>query len=211
MLLAQDGVLLGVQTGAVVERTRYTWLAMQGQGEIADDRTTGMSGILLVFPVSPRLAFHTAPQFARRNYPIRESARSGNVSTTCDGDEVNALGVPLLLGYSFTTSGPLRPYIACGIEFGMNLGKLQITIIEHHQSEEPPFGSQRIHVVFLNQLFGSAVIESGLHIRTSSFLSVLLGVRYSREFAPLADDRVFRWDTPSNWKIRFGLMYELPR
>jgi outer membrane protein W len=122
-------------------------------------------------------------------------------------DPVGYLGIPMLFKYRTSESGLLRPYIGAGVEFGMHLTATMLTIEEHRISDEPVRKSTIRHTRNLHQLYGAMLAETGLDIRATERIAVLLGVRYSRDMTPVLDDELLRWETPADWRIRFAVLY----
>lgn len=191
------------------ERSSFTWM------EASDARTTldveaqqnGLLGLTFEFSLSPHLLIEFGPHYGQRNVPIATLQRLGGVNFTLIQDPVDYLGIPAILKYLPFDDGLVLPYAGAGLEFGMNLSSLRVTIEEHHYSDEPPFRTTIVRTRNLNQLYNAVLAEAGLDIRASADWSVLLGVRFTQELSPLLEDELLSWQTPHNWKLRFAVLY----
>jgi outer membrane protein W len=199
----------GVQVGLSAERSTYSWTGSDAtvSSVVVDARQNGFLGIALDFPLSSALLLEFAPHYGQRNVPIATLQRRGGVNFTILQDPVDYIGVPVIAKYLLVERGLLLPYAGVGVEFGMNLSSLHVTVEEYRFSGEPLLSSTVSFRRNLNQLFGAVLAEVGLDIRAADAWSVLLGVRYSHELTPLVDDPLLTWNTPHSWKVRFTVLY----
>ena len=199
----------GLQVGLSAERSRYTWPdGSDGTASVdVDARQNGFLGMLLEFPVAPRLLLELSPHFGQRNVPIATKQRRGGVTFSIRQDPVDYVALPVLAKYLFLRDGLILPYAGAGVVLGMNLSALSVTIEEVRFSDEPTVTTTVSSRRNLNQLFGAVQAEAGLDIRAADAWSVLLGVAYMQELTPLIDDPLLTWETPHSWKIRFALLY----
>jgi outer membrane protein W len=200
---------VGVHVGMATERSSFTWM------EASDARTTldveaqqnGLLGLTFEFSLSSHMLIEFGPHYGQRNVPIATLQRLGGVNFTLIQDPVDYLGIPAILKYLPFDDGLVLPYAGAGLEFGMNLSSLRVTIEEHRYSDEPPFRTTIVRTRNLNQLYNAVLAEAGLDIRASADWSVLLGVRFTQELSPLLEDELLSWRTPHNWKLRFAVLY----
>jgi len=204
---AQEAVRIGVQAGAVVESYERRTLLGPAQDE---SMTTGMAGITMVFPLGSSWFVHCAPQYSQRNYASLEKGKVGASTYVYASGQIDRLGVPILLACTPLAHHFVRPYIAAGVEFGMNLSGLHVKLSDFQYKMEPAEETVREHVLPLTQLFGAGLLEAGFDIYAGESLSVIFAGRYTQEFGPLVDGPLYSHGTPNNWTIRLGLLYELP-
>ena len=204
---AQHAVRVGVQAGAVVESSERVTITSSAETVAT---TTGMAGLEMIFPLSASWFMICAPQYSQRNYSWLELGRKGNSSYGFSYKQMDRLGVPLLIGCTPFQGDLVRPYLAAGMEFGMNLSGTHVTVIEVQHGMEQELDRMQNHALSITQLFGAALLEVGFDVQAGASLSVVLAGRFSQELSPLIDDPLFTYGTPSNWTVRFGLLYELP-
>ena len=199
----------GLQVGLAAERSRYSWPGGDAAASSmdVDARQNGFLGLTLDFPLAKQFLLEFAPQFGQRNVPIATLQRRSGVNFTILQDPVDYVGIPVIAKFLLFEKALILPYVGAGVEFGMNLSSLFVTVEEYRFSDEPPFTSTVDFRRNLNQLFGSVLAEVGLDIRAAADWSVLLGVRYSQELTPLVDDPLLTWETPHSWRVRFAVLY----
>ncbi|MBE0642579.1 MAG: hypothetical protein IH600_00695 [Bacteroidetes bacterium] len=199
----------GLQVGMAAERSSYTWM---GSGDAkttldVEAQQNGFLGLTFDFVLSGQLLLEFGPHYGQRNVPIATLQRLGGVNFTLRQDPVDYLGIPVILKVLPFVDGLVLPYFGAGMEFGMNLSSLHVSIDEFRIAEEPPFSRTISRTRNLNQLYSSVLAEAGIDIHASADWSVLLGVRYSQELTPLLEDPLLTWETPHNWKVRFAVLY----
>lgn len=203
----QERIRVGLHAGAVIETHEHRTLI---SGTEEESITTGMAGIQLFFPLDETWSLSIAPQYSQRNYSSLKTGKAGASTYVYATGQTDRLGVPVMLSCSPLRHHLIRPFVAAGIEFGMNLSGLRVNITDVQYRMDPGTESIREHQLALTQLFGAALLEAGLDIQTLSPLSVLLALRYTQEFGPLLEDPLYTHGKPYNWNIRLGLFYELP-
>jgi opacity protein-like surface antigen len=199
----------GVQFGLASERSRYSWPSGDGgtSGFAVDANYNGFIGLILDFPLRSGLLLEFAPHYGQRNVPIATMQRRGGVKFTIQQGPVDYIGIPMLAKYLPFGRGLIQPYIGAGVEFGLNLTSLFVSIEEYRYSGEGLTNSTMAFRRNLNQLYGAGLLEGGFDIRAAEDWSVLLGVRYTRELTPLLEDPMLTWETPRNWRIRLSVLY----
>ncbi len=208
VVAGQHAVRLGGQAGAIIESSVRGTVTKPSEVESI---TTGMAGIDLVFSLDASWFLKCAPQLSQRNYPLVEFGRKSNTTYRFVTQQVDRLGVPVMLGCTPLSGDIVRPYVAAGFEFGMNLSGLQVTVLEVRHAMEPDQETIQHHATSITQLFGALLLEAGFDIRAGSSFSVIFSGRFTRELSPLVDYPLISWEAPRNWTIRLGLLYELPQ
>lgn len=208
---AQVPYRVGVQFGVAGESSSYQWIGVPDKAQECEPRQLGLFGLVFAFPLHARWELEFAPHYGQRNTHTPTWERSTGISYSFTLEEVDYLALPITAKYFFLTGGILRPFGAAGIEAGLNLSNSRFTVEESRMSEEPPFLIEKKKHLYVSQLFGSGILEAGLDIQASESWAVVLAARYSFEWTPLVEDDVFTWETPSNWKIRFALLYTIDR
>jgi hypothetical protein len=207
--IAQVPFRIGLQTGVANEQSSYRWIGAPDLTTDCGDDQNGFLGMEFAFPLHEQWEFVFSPHYGQRNYPQADWSRASGVNYAFEQDGVDYLALPMTAKYFVLSAGLLRPFVAAGIETGMNLSHLSLFVTESSLSDEPPFKIEKRKRLYLNQLFGSGLLETGLDIQASESWSVLLAARFSWEWTPLLDDPSFTWEAPTNWKIRFAILYTI--
>lgn len=199
----------GVHVGVATEQSSFTWVgASDARTSLeVEARQNGLLGLTFEFPLSSHVLLEFGPHYGQRNVPIATLQRLGGVNFAMVQDPVDYLGIPAIVKYLPFSDGLILPYAGAGLEFGMNLSSLHVTIEEYRFSDEPPFNTTIVRTRNLNQLYNAVLAEAGLDIRASADWSVLLGIRFTQELTPLLDDALLSWQTPHSWKLRFAVLY----
>jgi hypothetical protein len=208
MLYGQQTPRIGVQSGASIESAVFRTVV---GGEETRDLTTGMTGLCIHLPLSTALFLDLSPYYAQRNHAFTVLGKHQHSTVLYQAAIIDRLGLPILIGYTPFHGQLVSPYLAAGLEFGMNVSAAPVRITEFLYSMETAQESIREHSLSVTQLFSAAVVEAGFHVRSGTPLSALLAARYSHEFAPLIEARLYRHSVQESWIIRFGLMYEFSR
>jgi outer membrane protein W len=206
---AQMPYRLGVQIGLVAEQSEYRWVGNPGQELTSEHNQNGLIGVVIDYTLADRWQLEFSPRYGQRNNLTSAWDMLAGVGYSFSQGEVDYLSIPILLRYYPFSSVLVRPYIAGGIEFGLNFSDAGLQLTEFRFSEEPPFDTTIEQALYLNQLFGGTILEAGIDVQASASWSVLLGVRFLREWTPLLEDEAFTWETPQSWQVRLALMYSV--
>jgi len=206
---AQVPYRVGLQFGVSGESSNHRWIGVQDETRESVATQHGLFGLVFAFPLHERWELEFSPHYGQRNTPKSTWERSTGISYSFTMENVDYLSIPITAKYFLLSGGILRPFAAAGIAAGLNLSHTSFVVKESRMAEEPPFLIEKESRLYLHQLFGSSILEAGIDIQASESWAAVLAARYSFEWTPLVDDDLFTWDTPSNWKIRFALLYTI--
>lgn len=209
-LRAQSGTMVGAYVGTVVESVNYSWVAVSTSAEHLEKYTTGTAGLAVRIPVFEAWSLHINPYYAQRNYPLQAMGANGSQKYRLEVGEVERIGVPMALAWHIGQTQVLRPWIAAGVEFGVNVGSTMVRIVEQKTMPEPLYNAVRYHTLPLNQLYGAGVVQAGVDIAAGERWLVTLGGAYAVEFSAPVDDALFTWQAPRYWNVRLGVLHEIP-
>ncbi|MCB2203377.1 PorT family protein [bacterium] len=200
----------GVQLGMMGQNNQYSWVGASDGATTDVHHQNGYFGIVVDYSLSDQWQMEFSPRYGQRAQLQSKWDNRSGVRYSFTQGTVDYLAIPMLLRYSPFSRAFVRPYLAGGIEFGMNLSNLGLRLTEYRFSEEPPLES---HVeeedLFMHQLFAGSVIELGTDIRASADWSVLFGLRYEQELTPLLENEKFTWESPWSWQVRLALLYTI--
>ncbi|MBN1446565.1 MAG: hypothetical protein JXA28_01440 [Bacteroidetes bacterium] len=206
---AQMPYRIGLQAGVTAERSSFRWIGVPGEALASEDRQKGFFGFLVEFPLAAAWRMEFSPHFGQRNFLPSSLGEGTGSKHAFSRKEVDFLALPLIVRYLFSTHSLVRPFLAAGLDFGLNLNHPGVKLTQVRYLEEPPLSMSTERIVYLNQLYGASLLEAGVDIQAADAWSVLLGVRYTHEWTPLLDDPSLTWETPHNWKVRFALLYTI--